>query len=70
MKVYAVSQMVGVGKRSRAIVSFLTLMLAAILLGGCASFNLPAPHSRLEPLDPQDKFLLEKKSQRRLISQH
>lgn len=61
MKVYAVSQMVVFGTRSRAIVSFLTLMLAAILLGGCASFNLPAPHSRLEPLDPQDKFLMEKK---------
>ncbi len=61
MNAYAVSHMMVVGKRSRAIVSFLPLMVAALLLGGCASFHLPAPHSRLEPLDPQDKFLLEKK---------
>jgi hypothetical protein len=37
----------------------LPFLLAILVLGGCSS--LPAPHSRLEPLDPQDKLLIEKK---------
>jgi hypothetical protein len=60
MNVYAMSKMVVVGM-SKPIISFLPFMLTALLLSSCASYNLPAPHSRLEPLDPQDKFLLEKK---------
>jgi hypothetical protein len=40
---------------------FSTVLLVSLVLSSCASQNLPAPHARLEPLDPQDKLLIEKK---------
>jgi hypothetical protein len=39
----------------------LLMLSAAAVFSGCASYNLPAPHPRTEPLDPQDALLIEKK---------
>jgi len=36
-------------------------ILAFILAAGCAHVNIPQPHDRSEPLDPQDGFFIEKK---------
>lgn len=50
-----------VENRCQPVISFLICLLVGLFLSNCASVNLPAPHSRREPLDPQDKLLIEKK---------
>jgi hypothetical protein len=40
---------------------FFPTLLLTLVLSCCTSQNIPAPHTRLEPLDPQDKLLIEKK---------
>lgn len=50
-----------IGEKRFKLKLLLFLVSVILVLNGCASYNLPAPHSRLEPLDPQDKLLIEKK---------
>jgi len=47
--------------RPRLTLSSVLMLSAAVVFSGCANHNLPAPHARIEPPDPQDTLLIEKK---------